>query len=53
MNTPQPYNMAAKFADQDQAKQVYIELESRLKALRFDAHVSRVMVKNEMYVSFL
>lgn len=54
MNTPhQPFNLAAKFADQDQAKQVYTQLQSELKKLRFDAHVSRVIVKNEMYVSFL
>jgi hypothetical protein len=54
MNTPrQPYNLAAKFTDPDKAKQVYIELEAKLKALKFDAHVSRVMVQNQMYVSFI
>jgi hypothetical protein len=54
MNTPrQPFNIAATFADPGQAERVYLELERTLKALRFDAHVSRVMVKNQMYVSFL
>ena len=54
MNTPrQVYSLAAMFADQDQAKRVFTTLESTLKALRFDAHVSRIMVKEEMYVSFL
>lgn len=53
MNTPQPYNLAAIFGDQDQAKRVYTELERELKTLRFDAHVSRVMVGGKMYVSFL
>lgn len=54
MNTPhQIYSLAAKFADQDQAKRVFLELESTLKMLRFDAHVSRLVVKEEMYVSFL
>lgn len=54
MSTPrQVYSLAAKFADQAQAKRVFTELESTLKAFRFDAHVSRIMVKEEMYVSFL
>lgn len=54
MNMSRPvYSLAAKFVDQDQAKRVFTKLESTLKAFRFDAHVSRIMVKEEMYVSFL
>jgi hypothetical protein len=54
MNTPrQPFSLAATFTDQDQAKRVYTDLESALKRLRFDAHVSRVMVGGKMYVNFL
>ncbi len=47
------YSLAAKFSDQDQAKRVYTDLERALKALRFDAHVSRIVIADEMYVSFL
>lgn len=49
----QIYSQAAMFADQDQAGQVYQELERILRALRFDAHVSRLQIKGQIYVSFL
>lgn len=51
----QPYSLAARFANEDQAARCYQELESSLRALHFDTHMSRLRLEKEgpIYVSFL
>ena len=38
-------SLAAPFADQEQAGRVYRALEAKLRAIHFDAHVSRLQLQ--------
>jgi len=47
------YDIAAKFESKEEAGKVYTTLENTLKELRFFAHVSRLQLGNDFFVSLI